>query len=326
MEDNNNPIRPSEEEIERAMTGQPAPARPNLGMAQSYSPGADNRVHIDDLQANMVGWKPMPLELLPSGGRFYPDGTVVEIRSADVKEIRYYSTLDENDPISIEERMEKILSMSCRVRLAGGPGSHKDLKSEDRFYVVFAIREITFINGEGKIMQTVTCDAKCSGDGSWSEKFELTKDAFEFYTIDERIMQKFDNATKSFVIDHPKVGRLQLFVPSSGVSSEVVKYTRNMVREGKKFDEGAVKLLPFVIPDWRGLTDEKIRAHEIDVASWGKDKFSAAKLLSEMIKFGAKTYITRRCADCGREVTAPINFPGGIRSLFVVSDILDEIL
>src|SRR5580704_11584274 len=42
-----------------------------------------------------LGWKPFPLEGLPSKGMFYLQGTTLEIRSADVGEIRHYSTIDE---------------------------------------------------------------------------------------------------------------------------------------------------------------------------------------------------------------------------------------
>ena len=38
--------------------------------------------------------------------------------------------------------------------------SYKDLKEEDRFYIIFQIRDVTFKQGENKIMIPYTCKEK----------------------------------------------------------------------------------------------------------------------------------------------------------------------
>jgi hypothetical protein len=300
----------------------------NLGKAVSYQ-GADqgNRVHIDELPANTVGWKPLPLENLPSGGMFYPDGATLEIRAASVREVRDFSTIDENDPISVEEKANKILSACCRFRLIGREAHWKDLKEEDRFYLLFAIREMTFIHGEGKLMVTVKCDGRNdSCDGTWFENVEINKDVFAYYSIEPKLMAKFDDAKKSFHIEHPKVGSFDLFVPSIGVLSVLKLHMREAIRDNRKTDQSYIQIAPFLFNDWRGMNANSIKMKEQDVAGWSIEKFSAVKSLTEMIRFGVKTTITRRCGQCGSEVAAPLSFPGGVRALFFVSDIVDEIL
>ncbi len=47
----------------------------SFGKAQSYS----------DSPSFDIGWKNLPVELLPSKGLFYPNGTKIAIRAADVK-------------------------------------------------------------------------------------------------------------------------------------------------------------------------------------------------------------------------------------------------
>lgn len=302
---------------------QPQPV--DLGKATSYTP-TDNRVHIDDLPASQVGWKPTPLNVLPSGGIFYPEGTTLELKAATVREVRHFSTLDENDATSVEEKAKLILSNCVRLRFSNGEGSYKDLKEEDKFYLLFAIRELTFIKGEGKMFVDVKCGPACKGDGSWSEKVEITKDVFSYYKVDPRLMSKIDENTKSFIVSHPRVGDIQLYVPSIGVLDAVKQYMKKKVEKGEKVDQSFVQVASFLFPEWRGLTDQVIRNKEVEAAAWGMDRFSAVKALTEMIRFGVKTVIQRKCGDCGAEVAAPLTFPGGIRSLFFVSDIVDEIL
>jgi hypothetical protein len=84
--------------------------------APQFSPGLD------------FGWKNLPLQILPSKGWFYPDGTKIAIRAAEVKEIRHYSTIDEDDLMDLNEKLNFILSKCCTIHYPGeGVVSFKDL-------------------------------------------------------------------------------------------------------------------------------------------------------------------------------------------------------
>jgi hypothetical protein len=45
-----------------------------------------------------------------------------------------------------------------------------------------------------------------------------------------------------------------------------------------------------------------------------------------MIRVGVDEKVHGTCTSCGAEIHAPISFPRGIKSLFVVSDIAGELL
>ena len=59
---------------------------------------------------------------------------------------------------------------------------------------------------------------------------------------------------------------------------------------------------------------------------WSKEEFSLYFELCETIKIGTELDINLKCPTCGAEVTAPITFPSGFKSLFVISDIFRELL
>jgi hypothetical protein len=108
-------------------------------------------------------WKKMPLGNLPSEAFGYPTGIEISIRSAEVGEIRHFSTIDENDPIDIDDKINHIVSKCSSVRWNEGPLSYMDLYQEDRFYIFMAIRDLTFIKGENRIFIPVQNECKTEG-------------------------------------------------------------------------------------------------------------------------------------------------------------------
>ena len=81
-----------------------------------------------------------------------------------------------------------------------------------------------------------------------------------------------------------------------------------------------------MVSDWRLLNDDYMNKLKYDYMGWNSTKFSAVDSLVDMIKFGVKTEILVNCETCGEEVPVGITFPGGIKSIFVISDIIGEIL
>jgi hypothetical protein len=277
-----------------------------------------------------LGWKPYPLDGLPSKGLFYPEGTTLEIRSADVGEIRHYSTIDENDPLDVDDKLNVVIDRCVRVRFPDRLVSWKDLKEEDRFCLIFAVRELTFIDGENKLFVNLKCGTTCNGDGTYSEKVELSKENFQYYQIDPKLMRHYNAEQRCFLINSPKVGEIKLHIPSLGVTTFIKNYMRDRMKRGEFYDKTFLKVAPFIFDDWRmlnGTTGEsKYKKAEQDSYGWSPQKLSAILKLVEMIRFGVKTSITRQCNKCGAEVAAPLTFQGGVKSLFLYADPLDELL
>lgn len=294
----------------------------SLGKAASY---ANNKNDENSGAGSNLGWKPVPIDTLPSGGMFYPVGTTLEIRAAMVQEIRHFSTLDENDPLDMDDKLNLIIDKCVRIKFPDKTAQWKDLKEEDRFYLIFAVRDITFINGENKLYVTSKCGKTCMGDGSYTEKIELSRDNFSYYKIDEKLLNFYDENERCFKIDSPKVGTIKLYVPSLGVTSFIKNYLRSKVQNGDYYDKAFLKIAPFMFPDWRGLDDKAYNNKVQESLGWPTLKLSAIMKMTEMIRFGVKTEMTRACNKCGAEVHTPLNFPGGVKSLFLSSDPFEDL-
>jgi hypothetical protein len=288
----------------------------SLGKARDYQGDRD------DEPALLPGYHEIWAENFPSKGLFYADGTRFFIRAASVKEIRHFSTINEQDPFSVDEALNEIIKGCLMMRVPGRQASFKDLREEDRIHVIMTIRDLTFVNGENKLAIKATCN-ECNHDN----EIVINNQSFETNEIPETLSKYYDEERKMFVIQTKSCGTIEIVPPSIGVMGEVTKYIRRaQEQEGKKLDTSFVKNLPYMVTDWRGFNDQKIKNLEIEFMQWNSTKYQTFNALAEMCKIGVKEQLVKECEKCGSEVRAQITFPGGIKSLFVVSDIAGELL
>jgi len=277
-----------------------------------------------------IHWKNLPIHLLPSKGLFYPEGTRMAIRPCDVKEIRHFSTIDEDDALDIERKLSFILERCLRIDFPGeGVVSYKDLKQEDRFYIIMAIRDLTFLRGENSLILSPNKKCENTKDCKASEGFELRSGNLSSYELDPEILKRYRPESRSFLFTLKDQSKsFEMFVPSIGVTQALSSFVTSCSNRGIAIEDGFLEIAPFIIPEWRGLDFEVL----LDImkrtsSEWNKKDFSLLYQISEKIKIGTKTEAKQKCQVCGEgEVTAEITFPGGIRSLFLISDIFRELL
>jgi hypothetical protein len=287
----------------------------SLGKAKGYE---NDR---SDEPALLPGYHEIWAENFPSKGLFYPENTRFFIRAAEVKEIRHFSTINEQDPFSIDEALNEILKSCMMTRQPGKQSSFKDLKEEDRIYLILAIRELTFPTGENQLIVKSTCN-ECNHDN----EIKIKNEVFEVNDIDEKLMKYYDYESRMFHVTTKSSGTIKITPPSIGIMMEVTKYIQKRQQEGKKIDQSFIKILPYLSQEWRGFNDSAINNLEIEVMSWNTTKYQTMYSLTDMCKVGVKEKFNTICEKCHSEVTTPISFPGGIKGLFVVSDISGELL
>lgn len=276
----------------------------------------------DDEPALLPGYIEIWPENFPSRGLFYAEGARFFIRAASVKEIRHFSTINEQDPFSVDEALNEIVKSCLMMRFPGRQASFKDLKEEDRIHIILSIKDLTFSKGENRMILGVTCK-ECNHDN----EVEIKNHSFELNELNKTIMKYYNEETKCWNVQTKSSGVITLSPPSIGIMMETTKYIKRVQQEeGRKIDASFVKSLPYMIQDWRGLNEQKIKNLEIEFMQWDTIKYNTFNALTEMCKVGVKDQLVKECEKCGTEVRTNISFPGGIKSLFVVSDITGELL
>jgi len=277
-----------------------------------------------------IHWKNLPTTLLPSKGLFYPEGTRMAIRPCDVKEIRHFSTIDEDDRLDLERKLSFILERCLRIDFPGfGVVSYKDLKQEDRFYIIMAIRDLTFLRGENSLILKPKKLCKATEECPFVDGFELRSGNLSSYELDSEIYKRYNPSRRSFIFTLKDTNEsFEVFVPSIGVTQELSNFSSTCSLRNIEIEDGFLEIAPFIISEWRGLTfDYILSIMKRTSEEWTKEQFSLLYQISERIKIGTKTEAKQKCPVCDEgEVIADITFPGGIRSLFLISDIFGKLL
>jgi hypothetical protein len=308
---------PKNESIDKGPIAAGIQVKPtSLGKAGGYNTE-------DDEFGFAPGYLEIYSENFPTKGIFYAKDARFLIRAASVNEIKQFSTMNEEDPYSVDEALNQILKSCLTFREGSSMRSFKDLKEEDRIYVILAIRELTFVKGENKLSITSICK-----DCGHENHIDITKDSFEANEPSEKLMRYYNEETRRFDVQTKSNGVVSIQAPSVGIMMEVTKYMQKVQIEGKKLDRAFVKTLPYMVTDWRGLNEKTISNLQMDFMGWDAKQFQIMNALIEMCTVGVKETLTTFCENtkCQVEVTTPITFPNGIKSIFVISDIDSELL
>lgn len=297
-------ISPSEEQVKFA----------TLGKAQKFQ-----EIYDEDSIATDIGWKPIPLENLPSGGIFYPAGTQIAMRSATVAEIRHWSTLDENDLLGVDDMLNFIIEKCARIKVPGKPGSYKDVYEIDRFYLIFAIRDYTFKNGENKMTVRVTTPE------GMEENVEVTKETLDYFNPDERLMNYFDQEEKCFNLKLKSGDQFHMYMPTLGTMSFIKSFIKQRQQNGTNFDKTFIKYAPFLFRDWKTLNQSVYDKAVTESYTWSLQKISVLDKLVDVLTQSVNPKV-RYTSSGGQEGTAPLNFQSGVKSIFLISDIFDELV
>lgn len=266
-----------------------------------------------------LGWMVLDQEELPSKGKFYPSGTIIKIRSARASEIRHFSTMDENNYIDMEEKLNHIVEMCTQITVEDKRLSYKDILEEDRIVLLLSIRDLTFPEPENKlILKGKTEHTKVPVDIELSSRYLVATQ------VPNEIEAYYSSKERTYVIKTRSAGEVRMRPPSIGVMQEITKYLKDRQEKEVEFDKAFIQVLPYITPDWRQLNLPKIFSLEVDYKAWDQNKFMVIYRLAEKMKIGVET--TLEMDYDGEIAKAPLDFPGGIKSLFIISDLAGELL
>ena len=268
-----------------------------------------------------IGWIRIKTETLPSQGVFYPQGTDITIRAASSAEIRHWSTIDEEDVLSMDDGLNRLIDKCCRVKFPKMMGSFKDLKEIDRFFLVFAIREFTFKKGENGLNVTFTC--KSCGK---VEQKSIIKEMLSYYAPSPELQARFSEDEICFHLKLDTGEEIKLYLPTLGVMNYIKQFIKDKMQRKEEYDTAFLKWAPFIFADWRILNDATYQSALQDSYAWSTSKISILDWFIDQMQKTIKAELTHTCSICSAEITAPISFRGGFKSIFLISDISSRLL
>ena len=334
MSEDKNKLTPEEQKMAKALEAKDAINNPKVESTDEQASNIEDAITEGGLgKVNMgnftpekaqstdsaLGWHVLDLTTLPSQGKFYPANAVIKIRSAKAAEIRHFSTMDENNYIDMEEKLNSIVETCMQITADKKRLSWKDLLEEDRIVVLLSIRDLTFPEPENKlVLKGKTEKTKKQVDVELAVKNLVPSE------IDEEIERYYSEKERTYVSKTRSAGEVRMKPPTIGVMQEITSYLKDRQEKDQDFDRAFIQVLPYMQPDWRTLGLSKIFQHEVDYKAWDEKKFMVIYRLAERMKIGVST--TLETTFEGELVKAPLEFPGGIKSLFIISDLAGELL
>lgn len=274
---------------------------------------------------NTLNYINVDIDKLPLG-KFYKEGIEIKIRAAKVEEIQRYSVVENKNFIDITEKMNQMLASCVKIILPNKKQvSYQYLKDGDRLFLIFMIRELTFISGNS-LAKDVEC-TQCKHE--FSIPFRVTSNKEEkrsIYNHDEpeKIKDFFNPKLKCYVFNINGVD-FKLAPPTIGIQETFYNYIKTKVQNKKDPNVSFLKIIPFMLWDRVTITDDGIKSKEDEFKRLDMNTFQIINAAVDEMVFGPKELIAE-CPKCGMEVHTDMTFPNGASSIFVISNPFDELV
>lgn len=251
-------------------------------------------------------------------GIFYPKGSKFMIRAASVKEIQAYSMVDESNFYDVIEKINNILQNCARIKYPDGSvGSYLDIKDQDRIYLIFCIRELTFQAGNN-----LSVSHKCScGE---EVNIPLLRHNFKFYDINPKLEKYFSASTRSFIFNLKSGHTYEMTPPNIGIQRAFTDYILKETNEKRSPNMAFLKIIPFMLVGNNSISYEGIQAKLKEFEKLSNDDFQFLNSAVSMMTFGISEL--KKTCGCGEEVHTEMQFPNGISAIFVIHDAFDTFI
>lgn len=267
------------------------------------------------------GWLSVERGLLGERDAFYPESWEFRIKPATVEAIRNWSTIDSENPNSIDEVFNEILKECLAIKTPTGSLPWSAINSWDRFFFVLLIREYSMVTGDKKIEFVEECP-NCGKDIT----FTLNSQALMYDLPGEDVMKYYNSDTRSWYIDPAEFDvdgeePIILYNPTLDKDAAIKDWLFNKVQENNKakIDRTFLRFLPWLtdkVSKDVTMAKQQIKRLEMKYKSWDAEMFSFMDDVLKNVAVTPDTHIKATCDSCEEEATAQIQFPDGVQSLF----------
>lgn len=289
----------------------------------TQKPEEEVQIEKNYQDSDLLNYLSVDINALPAG-MFYKPGTKIMIRAAEVHEVQAYSAIINENLVDVTEKMNEMLSRCVRVKFANGMvGSYKDIRDNDRIFLIFMIRELTFQKNIN-LAKDVKCE-ECEHEFKIQYRATPSKDhpkSFVNYEVNEKLKPFFDQNERAFVFNvNGKVWKLA--PPTISLQEDFFNYIKKEVEEKRKPNVTFMKIIPYTLVHLRKISEDGIKAKEKEFKEMDMEEFQFLNSAVSKMEFGIKE-LKSICPSCGMEVHSEFTFPEGAASIFAIPDIFDK--
>lgn len=259
-------------------------------------------------------------------GMFYPESWVFKTRAATGEEVVALSTINSEDPMSVDEGINEVLHACLKIEdtRTKQPVSVDRIYEFDRLWFLLFIRDHTMQNHENNISWKVGCQY-CEEK---ELEVELSFDKLVQKEMTDVANKYFNSSTQTFEVKTKSYGVLKL-QPTNLKRAQIFKdylieCNEQRINPDKKF----ISLFPILINSENENDKDIINVLYTKYRNIIGDikLFSLYKNLQEKLSVGIEQSIKSTCHKCRKEGVYEIQFPLGIHNIFVLPNIDSELL
>jgi len=269
-------------------------------------------------QANELGWKNIPLQILPTKGKFYLEGFELAIRSATVAEVRHWSTIDENDMLSVDDQLNYILERCARVRIGGEDFSWREILEADRFFIIMKIQEFTFPNGENTLPHKFECTCE---DPGYSELLPIQSGMLTDFDLPLELDEFYSKEERCYIVNSEKLNtKFKLYLPTLGAINKLRDIIVSQREKGENIDPTFIKVVPYLIGNWESLSTEIFLMLNDEMLNWHINKFTFIVKFAEAIQQAKRQVLKATCPLCNNKIDSRIFLDSSftVKDLFLI--------
>ena len=272
----------------------------------------EEKVETDSSKVEELNYFNFSVDQLPCG-QFYPKGTLIMVRPAQVREIQAYSMVDDNNFYDIVEKMNDMLQSCIRVKYTDGTvGSYLEVKDQDRLFLIFLIRELTFQQGnELSVKAKSPCD-----DGEVN--VELKRENFVFHQANEKLDKFYNKSSFSYSFKLKNGKKYEMAPPTIGIQKSFTDYIVKENQEEKSPNLSFLKIIPFMLPGRKSISYDGIKSKLKEFQEMDDVSFQFLNSAVSKMTFGIKEL--KKQSECGQEIRTKMTFPNGASGIFVIHD------
>ena len=292
----------------------------SLGVVEPSKPSFKRDERLNALQFIEVN-----KDVMPYKGRFYPSTWIFKCRAALGAEVAAFSTIDSEDPLSVNDGINDLLKSCLRITDNYGANiSWTNIYEFDRLFFVLFIRDLTMMNAEQKIVYSQKCQ-HCNEPN----EVTLSFDNLVTIPITETAERYWDSTNNAFMVTTKSYGVLK-FQPSTIKRANLFKdYMIDIARNNISNPSPAFMKMfwMFINSDIENTQNAMKNAYMQFIAVTNDTKkFSLYSKLEKELQLGLTQEIRYFCQHCERECRGQIQFPDGISNLFLMSNLSEELL
>lgn len=277
----------------------------------------------------MTVYQAIDKNLLGYGGKLYPSDMVIEARGAMLPEIRSWANIDERDPKSVSEHVIEVVTSCIRVASTRPDVKYspKDLYEHDKMALLLIISQLTFPNDKDN---SIYVKGECSNQSCAKtfDKLYVQTANLTYSMPDEKYEKYIDSEKGMFVIPTKRFGTIEFKPSTIGLGNAMSAWLSTFKPKFIKDNMLMFKLVQSLFTDWRMANDKTLRRAQIEQYNmFSADELTFRTQLVDAINVELKPELEYICPDCGTTFRCPMELAGGIKSLLMhVQSIDDELL